>query len=359
MIKQLVTTCLLLSVTSVAYAADYYVSDPSNPAVDSANRALLPAGAIVFDTIQKAIDNPSLSPGDNIYVMNGTYTSNPKGWNNAVVLVDKSGSANLPISIRAYAGHHPTISIGGNTMIWDAVLIEGSYINFSGFEIVGNAQNVTLAQATQIAYTEIAGWKLLGIAPADSATNSNCVFVYNSVHVAVKNNLIHDCSAGGITYDMSDYITVESNIVYNTSWWSVYDTSGISIHRMLNSDSYAGYKVFVINNISYNSGNTQPYYASGGQPTDGNGIIIDINQTTNNGKPYLGRTLVLTNIVYNNGGSGAVAFKSAHVDFINNTAYNNDTCPVSGSTCGNIDGGQITANAASDLNIVNNILLAP
>jgi parallel beta-helix repeat protein len=366
----------------------YYVSSPANPAVDQANRALLSAGATVYPTIQAAAN--VTQPGDTVLVMNGTYEpGNPNQWVNAVVTLNTSGSAaGGYITYAAYPGDHPVVTSSNTVNTWDVFQIFGSYIVVRGFEVIGSAQNVTLAYASQAAAAETATLQQEAAAalpatyPSSAAkdvTNGNCIAGQNLTHVIITNNLIHDCSASGIDFETSDYVTVEANTVYNTSWWTVYGSSGIDLHYALNSDSSAAYKNFVLDNIAYNNANTQPFmydlysnFVKPGSaltaPTDGEGIIIDTNQVSNNGSPYLGRTLVAGNITYNNGGAGIEVYRSSHVDTINNTAYMNDTCVVVGSSCGpaatatqagGINNGQVYSNSGNDNNIYNNILYAP
>ncbi len=87
--------------------------------------------------------------------------------------------------------------------------------------------------------------------------------------------------------------------------------------------------------------------------SDGNGIIIDDNlDAQGDGVAYGGRTVVAYNISYGNGGSGIHAFSSQHVDIIHNTAYGNNLTS-------SIDEGQIFAQDGADVNIADNILVAP
>jgi len=358
-------TAVFLTASGSASATVYYVSSAGS----DINPGLTQSAPL--KQIQTAVN--LTKPGDTVYVMTGVYTSPPALWHNAVVQITTSGTPANPITIEALPGQHPIISTYANPKVWDAVSITASYINFEGFEIVGNAQNVTLAQATATAAAEEALYLASAavhaanasaaiVTPADALTNGSCIAIQNAIHVVIKKNLVHDCSASGISAQMTDYITIGSNVVFNTSWWTVYDTSGINVHQMLNSDNQTGYKVTIVNNISHDNANTQAYYnlaVGGGVPTDGNGIIIDTNQVTNDGQPYLGRTLIMGNIVYNNGGSGMHAYLSKHVDMFNNTAYMNNTCPVPGSTCGALNEGQIFGSVSSDINIYNNIMYSP
>jgi hypothetical protein len=80
-------------------------------------------------------------PGDSVEVMNGTYTSS----GSFVLDINRSGTASAPITFEAMAGNHPIIDSSGT---WAGIQINGaSYINVKGFEVRGDAKNVTLAQA--------------------------------------------------------------------------------------------------------------------------------------------------------------------------------------------------------------------
>ena len=86
--------------------------------------------------------------------------------------------------------------------------------------------------------------------------------------------------------------------------------------------------------------------------SDGNGIIIDVSHwtynATTNDKPHGGLTLVENNVCVNNGGSGIHAFDAAHVDIINNTAYNNAQVMTTYA--------DIFAGSCEDVKIMNNII---
>ena len=107
-----------------------------------------------------------------------------------------------------------------------------------------------------------------------------------------------------------------------------------------------------MNNFAYS--NQQKIATQNTNPsaiTDGNGIIIDDNQQTQqtSGVPYNGRTLVANNVVSGNGGSGAHAYSSKHVDLVANTAYQNDQTVTNHH-------GQMFSYSGADINFLNNIL---
>ena len=171
-------------------------------------------------------------------------------------------------------------------------------------------------------------------------------------HLTFYYNLVHDESGSGIEVDYADYVTVIANSVYRNAYWSPYGQSGISLYELTDSDTVTTYKNYVMDNFAYS--NQQMIATQGTSPaaiTDGNGIIIDDNKQTQqtNGVPYHGRTLVANNVSSGNGGSGAHANSSQHVDFVANTAYQ-DEQTVSTAY------GQMFSYGGADINFFNNIL---
>jgi len=68
------------------------------------------------------------------------------------------------------------------------------------------------------------------------------------------------------------------------------------------------------------------------------------------GVPYTGRTYIANNITHDNGGRGIHLYRSAHVDIVNNTAWNDML-----SDSEYILSGEIDALDSTDVNVVNNI----
>jgi len=300
-------------------------------------------------------------PGDTIMVMDGVYTGN-KVDQKPILLITNSGVSGSPITYQAYPGHHPIISMQGDGASTFAVVIFGSYVNFSGFEIIGNAQDYTLADAQAHFASDQSTYLTQNTAPPLFGMNSTCMYSQGTLRININNNLVHDCSGAGIHVQRSDYTTIQDNVVYNTSWWSSYGTSGITIHYSVNSDKNQNYRNYILYNISHDNGNAVPYYNSsvgGGVPTDGHGISLDRMRGASNNQTYVGRTLIMGNIVYNNGGGGINDYASDYADILNNTAFMNDKCPIPTTDCGNIKWGQIYATSSQNSRIYNNILYAP
>ena len=267
--------------------------------------------------------------------MAGTYTTNDRMVD--VVRVTRSGKSNGWITFRNYPGARPTIF---NQHSWQGVNIYGaSYVIIEGLEVMGN--NTILARTN-----------VRSLTPHDPETNGNCIMAQRGNgalphHLVFRNNSIHDCPGAGIGTSYADYVTIQQNIVYNTSWWSKWGTSGISIYKSQNTDTgdCHNYHIFVLNNVVYDNRQTQPTQGQG-KITDGNGIIIDdLNNSQSKNPSYRGRVLVQNNVSYHNGGRGIHVYHSDHVDVINNTTFGNGVA-------------ELSAVFVSDVQFVNNIAYA-
>jgi hypothetical protein len=313
---------------SAAAAATYYVSATGS---DSNNGTSL---ATPFLTIQKAA--ALTNPGDIVDVMNGSY---------GPFSISRGGSAsNGYITYQAYPGQHPTINKTGGA--WNAIELKSpttgpSYIIINGFNIVGNAQTITAAQAQTAA-------------DYNSVTNGNCIGVSStSNHIIIRNNNISYCPGGGIVAT-GDYLYIYRNIIHHNSFWSPLNTSGITVSGT-NSDSSTGAKVLVYDNILYNNQNfvCNRYQTNPCRITDGEGIIVDSNKAS----AFGGRVRIYNNISYNNGGPGIEVFQSQHVDVVNNTTYvNNISATEPAPFTAHGGGGDIAVSQSTDVNVVNNII---
>ncbi|HEY6448696.1 MAG TPA: choice-of-anchor Q domain-containing protein [Acidobacteriaceae bacterium] len=319
----------------------YYVSGTGS---DSANGL---SEATAFLTLQHAAD--VTQPGDTVYAMNGTYTNACASCD--VVDISTPGAADAWITYEAYPGQTPVVSFNG----WAGFSIHptAAYIEVSGFTIVGNNYNVTLAQAQQQSTTN-----------PDPAFNGNCIVsdgrqgtaTQKPHHLKFLNNTIYACGGAGIGTIQSDYITIAGNTIYDSAWYTIYDGSAISTFQDWNDDSTTGDKIVITANRIFGNQNLIPFLNTG-QITDGEGIIVDTNrnsayQASIGIPPYTGRTLIDNNVIYGNGSAAIEAFESDHVDVVNNSTYNDVlNANVSGR-------GEMNLNEASDVNVINNIFYA-
>ena len=339
---------VFLSINS--WSTIYYVN--SNTGNDANNGTSI---ATALRTIQIGADYANA--GDTVLVMDGIYTNEP--MRGEVVFLNKAGNANNWIVIKNYPDHHPKIIF--NT--WAAFSIQPgtAFLEINGFEIQGNNDNVTLANA--LVQYHSCGNPGVETDPYQPEFNGNGIAAdgrYSSPgfnkphHIKILNNIVYDCGGGGISAIQSDYITIKNNVVYDNSWYTIFGCSGISIYQSWSSDNNTtDFKNIVEGNICHHNRLFVPWF-NGCVISDGNGIIIDDNLNTQNGSDlgaYTGKTLVQNNIIYQNGGSGIHSYSSQHVTIRNNTAYKN-------SQSTELDNGEIFAGSSNDIQIFNNIMFA-
>jgi parallel beta-helix repeat protein len=342
---------------SVAAVTTYYVSgmgSDSNTGTSSTKP---------FRTLQKAAD--LTNPGDIVYIMNGTYT-NPEP-DSIILNIARSGAPGQYIRYKAYPGHKPVLKATKN---WLGIKVDGAaYILVEGLTVVGNNDNVTLAQAlTQLEDTNGDGKPdQANPKPEYSGNGIGIYFKYENYaqpphHVIIRNNTVEKFGGGGIESYGADFVVVEDNHVNANSWHSPFDNSGLSFYQNRDTQpGYAGYRFVVRRNISTHNENRIPCICNNfTEPTDGNGIIIDdskngqsdgkspINGIPQDFGPYTGKTLVANNIVYDNFGRGIHVFESDNVNVINNTSFSNSY----GET---ILQGEISVMNSDNVRVYNNI----
>ena len=152
----------------------------------------------------------------------------------------------------------------------------------------------------------------------------------NSHHVTIQGNTLHNAGHGGVGTTYADYLNILNNTIYNTSSNTSDGIfgSGISTYGNKDIDTFVGTKIVIQNNMIYNNTNTPTCGTTcynNGLDTDGSGIIIDdARHTQSDNVAYKGYTLVMNNVVYNNGGMGIYVYNSDHVTIVNNTTYHNN-----------------------------------
>jgi hypothetical protein len=325
--------------------ACYYV-DAVNGSDANAGTSLQQA----FQTLQQAEN--VMSPGATVLVANGVYTDSL--YNPLNIL--KPGMPGQWTTFAAIPGQHPIIQLSRGAYAWEGIGIQVSYVLIDGFEIIGQNQSVTPAEAAMNDDTQ-------------AFLNASCVSISSPVvppphDVIVRNSILHDCTGGAILAFATDSVFFISNWIYNNGWWNVNGDAGINIVHQVDSPGskdIAGYRSYIVGNLlAYNrnyliwNGLHQNYIC------DGNAIIIDGNQHTQPaigvndemGVPYTGRTYIANNVVHDTGAHGLAAFESSHVDIANNTTYND---LLTDSPC--LGSGEIYAQTISDVNVVNNVAI--
>jgi hypothetical protein len=341
-----------LRVDNVTYASPAYYVGPKGRDTNAGRTE-----ATAFATPQKALD--TAQPGDIVVLMDGTYN----GGLNPVASFPRPGSPAAWIVLKNYPGQNPTLTSNG----WNIINIAQ-----------GSKEKPYTGPA--LAYLEVRGLYIRGegdvaktkypdaMDKSDSRTNSNGIavdgrFTVNIFHdIRIADNLVEFAPGAGIASIDGDWVTVEGNTCRSNCWTTIYAPSGISVMGYPNFDAQDNvYKRLVRNNICCHN-QTYEKWASLGRYSDGNGIILDVNQGPDPNSSakaavhapvkYMGRTLVQSNLCYDNGGSGIHSFSANRVDIINNTAYMN-------SASVHLEYPQIFANHSDDVRLMNNILVAP
>ena len=311
--------------------------------------------ATAFATLNRAA--AAVKPGWTVLVMDGVYTSD--GSTNPLTIT-ATGRSDAWITFAAAPGQHPIIQIPRAQGATAGIYLPGAaYVIIDGFEVIGQNQSITAQEAAANDGSQ-------------SVLNQNCIYIdgmgFQDFHppvphdIVIRNTTVHDCSAGGIEVNVADAVTIQHNVVYNTSWWTVFGTSGIVLWHMTDvagSTTTNGYKNVVVGNLLYGNRNNLAW--KDGTPPgiyDGNGIIMDDGRHGQKaggiydvrGVPYTGRTYIANNIVHDNGGRGIHVYNSDHVDVVNNTAYNNLL-----TNSDHIAWGEVDAFQCGDVNVLNNI----
>ena len=372
---------------------NYYVSNSIGDNNNSGTSQNSP-----FKTIDRALH--SVSPGGTIYVMNGTYfnedygTANPHisdgslstNMNNPpAIVISKSGTEGNYITLRNLPGHKPKIKFDGR----GGILINGSqsYLIIEGFEIEGPAATVNYNHAItdrnwkikcdqddiDYKHSFFAGFGIWGGFSQD--------FLHHNI--IVRNNVVHHTTGSGIRFNDSDYITIENNTVYNTTWWTSNASSAIVFaeSKAQNSTNNTDdIKMIMRGNIVYNNWNRIPFFMLNKPPNskppsedygnaqysailDGQGLYV-----TRSDDDYYGTFLFENNLCINNGKNGinfdrskgssalirnnTLYFNGVH-EIIQDISVNNENNP---SHRGQKVGG-IKANFFKNVTVVNNIVV--
>ncbi len=397
--------------TTFVCSQDYYVDDQgsdSNPGSESQP----------YKTINKAI--ASVDAGGTVYVMDGIYTdesagepfvsfyedatqqdsagnnyvfSNGENLNNPhVVTINKAGNeTDGYITVKNYPNHRPKIIFDGQGGI--KLGPNANYVIVEGFEVEGPSQSITYNQAIMNRRNRIT------LKESENQNNNNYSYFSGKGiwggyddhhHIIIRNNIVHDTPGSGIRFNDSDYITIENNIIYNTTWWTSSASSAVVFAETIavnDDDNTTDIKMIIRGNTVYNNWNRIPFYMASfpdnAQPPkgnygnagystilDGQGLYVTRSHSPSDTNPrpgYLGTFLFENNLCVNNGKNGINFDRSNYSSAIirNNTIYFNGVHEIiqdQSVADGNPrHGGQkvagIISNFVKSVKVVNNIVV--
>jgi parallel beta-helix repeat protein len=301
-----------------------------------------------------------LLPGQTVLVRGGTYTNL---FADMVIVKAQGTNKDTIVTFKAYPGEVPTLAMKLGENRNGFFIAQKSWLTIDGFTIIGTASEIDPNAANSHTAEFLSPYQGAPVAAngapfqtvANSGVGINVVgsetaTTPTSHHITIINNTIYDQLQGGIAVNFADYVTIENNIVYNSSNYSTFAGSGISIFESKSYDANLNvYRNVIRNNLVYDNRNEVNCDCGNRftNITDGNGIILDRLDNFN----YPGKTLIANNIVYGNGGRGIHLPLSSNVDVIYNTVGDN------GQTGGNK--GEIAVQGGKNVNIYNNILFSP
>ncbi len=333
---------------------NYYVAKTGNGKTGDGS------SASPWQTITAAIDFLIAKGGTHggvcVNVGPGTYTE-------SVIGGTLSGSFDAPAGyfvLRSTTPHGAIIQLApGSPDYTDGISFgHASYIVVDGFELVGSNSP-----------PDIGGSGIVVMGNQSGNSTTYCPATTQSHHIRIFNNISHGWGGSGIGTVCTDYFDVEGNVVYGTSNTSVWGVSAINTYEPIALDASswsastmdsasAQFHYIIRNNIAYNneevSIGANPHY-------DGNGIQLDTFNVyrDNNYRPYMQKTLVESNLSFDNGGGGIVTGGpgASYITIRNNTAFSNfldAQNPAGGGGDISISGSE----SSHDNVVVNNVAVA-
>ena len=275
-----------------------------------------------LDSITDAVNRAQ--PGQHVLIRSGQYSE-------PVLISGVSGRPDGWITVRSYPGERATITteIGQNAI---ALRKGSSYINVACLQLAGPTQQPEAVPGSPgrerdrrlsgAGFDQLPKNYGVGIDVGDRADTRQGLL---SHHIRIIANEVHDFAEMGISAVEASHITIAGNVVYRNAKYSCHAGSGIGIGYMVDAggpDNTDGYSNYIVGNVAYGNENRALQCFTdnlGAVITDGNGIIVDDNDSND----YQASTLVADNVVYNNGGRGILVFQSSRVDVINNISYHN------------------------------------
>ena len=367
-------TLLLLALAvqvSVSAQTTYHVDDDGSDANDGRSVATAKA------TIRAAAD--LAGPGDQILIQPGVYRENGGKDLFNTIFVPRSGSREggyiRYTGVRDASGARPVLESSGFAAFG---VQDRSYLIIEGLEIRPSDDNPQGLSVDQLY--------------ARSGISVSIGGFPNSHHLIFRDNYIHDFGGAGIAISDSDVLYIADNLVEHCAYGTNIATSGISLFQLRDFPvagftapgeptvpgapelgAYGAYRTIVAGNVSRYNVNLRNFFT---QPdnaiTDGQGIILDdfrdvkllgdnsLQTGAGSGADaYSGRSLLLGNACYGNGGPGVNAFLVERVDIVHNTLYDNaqtSKTPQPGFTINQTD-GQLQVGGAQDVLVTDNILV--
>ena len=273
-------------------------------------------------SIQAAVDR--LQPGDTVLLREGVHTGTDPL---AVAQVRAQGTVENWIRIANFPGEKPVIQFSSQR----GFSLQGvRYLVVEGIEFYGESDLIDFPEA----FVHAEGFvhddspriaKYFGVGMKVRSNDAG----EHSHHLIIRDCRIHHTAGGGIATERADYLLIENNEIFKTSYYSPWGESAISIWESLNHDDRSDiYRTVIRGNRCYLNDNKVRFWMTK-TFSDGNGIILDAlridQKVISDGyhEPYSGRVLVTQNICFENGGRGVNIYESDNIDIVDNTLIHN------------------------------------
>jgi hypothetical protein len=378
----LVTTFFITLSTINATTTTYYVG-PTDDTTASDSNGYGTSRSQPFATVNYATQQLD-GVGGTIILLDGEYHNDNYNdgniWKNnqhTIRINNKHGTETNPIVIK---GDSPD----GHVLHGDAdnifQLRTSTYIILEDLNIEGEVNNISLDDAwthrfdymiqgdsevyqredPNASESDIEGKTYPDISQLNilrpSYYTTNGLLVQSCRYVIVRNCRVGYAPGTGLRIQSSDFVTVENNIVHNSSRRSSVGNHGMVIHSVTNNVGGVtindnGYRIKIIGNTVHENYNEVYSWSSLKTfitPHIDEGKGITVQKTDSNFDNGSGRILIANNLVYGNGFSGVHTNFATKVDIYHNTAVEN-TASGKGVNVG------ISVSDSSDVNVINNV----
>lgn len=285
------------------------------------------SAAAPYGDLQKACPGAAgstiLPAGWVIYFRGGEYrnpgngTATPGTWPR----LDCSGVPGDRLEVRPWGNERPKLKFDG----LQAFDITGSDIELSGFEVEGEARDITLAEVLDTWWSEL----------DDTNRLQGTGIVFKGTNVLVRGNVVHATPGSGISGGPGggDGGQIVDNLVYDVNWWSTRGTSAIKMNQIDDAGRTPDPpQLRAQGNVVLNSESRIVSHVFSKRAVEmiideGGSLLLQAAQDANNPGAADGdytRGFDIRENLFANNGKGA-ALRSAGIDFRNNTLSNNGT----------------------------------
>ena len=167
--------CVVAGGVAPVEGASFYVATNGTAVGDGSIAHPWDLQTALRDNTKAANSNSVVKPGDTIWLLGGVYRGGITSY--------LTGSEQMPIGVRQYAGERATIQATNCSTL--GLLIQGRWANYWGFEVSNSDTNRTLARGTGVD-VQGPGTRLINLVVHDTGVGIDC-------WTEATNSEIHGC----------------------------------------------------------------------------------------------------------------------------------------------------------------------